>query len=1149
MANGLITLKDLQDKFAASGVYTIYRDETLSQVFGNNQQLRLVVGFSKTGPKNIAVYIAQGDTTTATRLFGKRDKSLERRGSFFHKSIEVALDEGPVLALNMLKLNNEVDENWLPTENADVVDYKSFSVDIVAQNGINRDKLYASFYNKERFWFPDREYLLATRATGDAGKIFNLVNLSQAPKTFIVRKSTIQGYEISVAEWYGNTEIPSYLKPHDLISDYFIDVIIINGDFGPAKYLQLATDPVFGQFFDNQGLMADKLVDFLARPEITSTIYTGCIIPNFKDKDDIIQYIEKKINDEVRTSGILCAIDKKELDRFETETNTNYIDLVGHRLLSSTVTDLDFLSYKRKITQDFTYTKKTSNAINTLLDNDSVSIAYSNGKITVTILAAHPDFVTIPTLIGLKTLFNGVTTAKGIEYGITVANPSLEVSRFSVTDAQIVFDVISPLKENEKNVLIQADAFVDFDFTPDTAETLATSDLQITGAGSTGDTITVSVDEDGTEIVIGSYITLLGDTPDLIAAGVEAAIDAGTGTHGYTASTLTDTVTVTAPTGTGAIANDYALVIDIIGTITYVADPAFTGGINATSDMTLETTRDRFYLDGTDTYFIADTNNQIYLDWKSGSITNGDKIQSSTVTQFVKIDEIYADSGVDIVDDYRKIIKISLFTDADLTIPIVVGAAIAFGSSLDAQGLAVSDITKLNIISLVGSINQRFDAEIIGEDVAKIAIVNEPDIKLDDYLVGIYEDQPILTRISAIKRFTETGVIPTHILVYTDQPIKQFIDAVGNIQVEKYSALEKIFDYYNTTKLKGFTIKEYHLPNGTNAKVRELYSVITQGSLRAALIDPEMISFRYFVDTFNCGLEPFSKSYLSSLIQDRSKCFGLLNTPTIDEFRNSSNPRFTDTPTPSDPVPQINIQYIRDGGNLEENPDFLYTLPDETDGASYVAFFMPEIEIRDEDSEYVLLPPAAFVSNNFIRKYTNGNQYKAVAGTKRGVIVADGLVGTSYPFTKEERGFLEQKGINPIWSKANGDVEIFGNQTSYQKFRSILNNIHARDTLITFEIDVESILSNYIFDTNDDNLRTEVLSLLRNYYENKRDTYSALVTFELIFNRENNPDWVVSENASIVDTIIQLPNVTRKFINRITLRSGATPIVGGFVAV
>ncbi len=272
MANeGIITLNDLQTRFRAAGVYTVYRDLSAVPAIRSTPILRLVVGSSKQGIFNVPVYIEQGDVQTAEALYGRLDKSLERKGSFFHRALLNSLDEGPVLALNLLKLNDEVDQNGIPTSNADLVPYKSFSVDVADDNGVETDKLFSSYYDKERFWKPSAAHLLATREITDQSSILNLTNLSQSPISFIIRKSTVKGFDVTVSEWYAdeiNQEAPAYLKGHDLISDYFIDVIAIRGNFSSDQYERLSTDPIMGNYFDVDGLIASEIDNFLSRPEV-----------------------------------------------------------------------------------------------------------------------------------------------------------------------------------------------------------------------------------------------------------------------------------------------------------------------------------------------------------------------------------------------------------------------------------------------------------------------------------------------------------------------------------------------------------------------------------------------------------------------------------------------------------------------------------------------------------------------------------------------------------------------------------------------------------------------------------------------------------------------------------------------------------------
>jgi hypothetical protein len=51
-----------------------------------------------------------------------------------------------------------------------------------------------------------------------------------------------------------------------------------------------------------------------------------------------------------------------------------------------------------------------------------------------------------------------------------------------------------------------------------------------------------------------------------------------------------------------------------------------------------------------------------------------------------------------------------------------------------------------------------------------------------------------------------------------------------------------------------------------------------------------------------------------------------------------------------------------------------------------------------ENNKNLNVPPAAYVSNNFIRKFITGEPYSIVAGVKRGIISAGNLVGLEYDF-------------------------------------------------------------------------------------------------------------------------------------------------------
>lgn len=101
-------------------------------------------------------------------------------------------------------------------------------------------------------------------------------------------------------------------------------------------------------------------------------------------------------------------------------------------------------------------------------------------------------------------------------------------------------------------------------------ETQGKGTIQITAAGATNDTITAYfLEPDGTTTTLGSYTVLPSDTATLIATGLKNAINILTPTHGYSAISSTDTITVTFREGLGIYPNTGTpLSTVIVGTVT-----------------------------------------------------------------------------------------------------------------------------------------------------------------------------------------------------------------------------------------------------------------------------------------------------------------------------------------------------------------------------------------------------------------------------------------------------------------------------------------------------------------------------------------------------------------------------------------------------
>lgn len=1130
MAKATISLSDLRTKYRGAGVYTIFSDETVQpNTSGNGQVVRLVMGFSKVGWFNRPFYIEQGDYTTARLLFGERDRSLERKGSFFHKSLEVALAAGPILAMNLHPFNNELDEYGQPKATSDSAEYQSFSTDVSEANGEKVNKLYASYFQKERFYIPRAEYLLATRSGSNQNKILSLVNLSQNKVSFIIKKANVKGYDITAREWYGGDNIPAFIRPTDLISDYFVEVIMISGDFSKGRYQSLSVDSNLGQFFTKDGLKADKLEQFLNRNEVVvKNRVVGCLIPDFRAKDGSNLFIETMINASVLSTGVICAIDRDQIENYEYGTNDSFVDLIGNRLLDKEVEAIDCLSYHQNLKSEFTYDfKELSDSINIKIDEEHSTLQQRKDKWIITLNSGTENFEKIKNSVEVGSAF--VVDTDNINPGIAGVsqqeykdNIQLIVSRVSKTNNQIIIELsndynketiygglgnaVKPKKLNETPE-IQAVAT----FPTIKVETKMTDmRLKLT----VGKLPTGWSDE---------YITEKFDLEVGNETATATALAAVTAQHGFNLSKVGNQFVVTAPKGVFKSTSDLVSVAIFNSNSGTFTSANFSGATPPTFELQCYPKNDRIFVKDDGIY--CNLGSQLYKDYVAGLLNGKCSTyeQNSTVARKLMLHIVNKLFG-------NPVLQISYDGPT---------------SSFSSKQFAQKDSTAIsNGFAIYKDIIPMFKEVAIADATGNtFTLVDDPSekdkLKVGRMVVGVdADDNPILARITKIV----VDKVAHTMTCTTDYDVK-----VESNKIKVYTPFEDIVQNLNIFCLNGFNLSKSALPDGTNKKMKEIYSTITESNIGRALTDPELVNFRYIIDTFNGGLEPKSKSYLTELAKKRQRCLALLNAPTVREFRRSNDPRFTTTPTAENPYPEFAIKYVVSGGNQDENPSWSYSLPDEEQGASFAGFFFPNIVVTEDDGTTTAVPPAAFVSNAFMRKYGTTDEYKPVAGIIRGQITGAGVSGVDHPLMSDEYNELIEFGINPIITK-NGVLTIYGNETAYQRFTSILNNIHARDTLITFEIETEKLLLPYVWDYNDDTMRSTVSQILRKYYDAMRDSYHAIEDYELIFDRSNNPDFVINESAAIVDIAVKITGVTRKFINRLTLR-GQSVTQSGFTVV
>lgn len=411
----------------SAGTYRFERDlSTISNDTTTYSNLRLVVGFSKTGPFNTPNLVT--NSADFIKLYGNIDRSLEKKGSYFHRSALVALSAGPILCLNLLTLDPDEDQ----------VQTKTFSVNMKNRNKYTTTLPLVALYNTDKFWYASEDSFLDaidkyfdktyinTNEKDDyedwSNGILHFANIGRKPISVLVKKANAynsKNYELTLNEWYGGAEsVPEYLNGTSYVSDYLVEVYVVSGDFGPAlknggkletgtnvdydgdgvnealtkyvpytsgdadgtkvtqdmvdnPYYRFTSDIVYQSYFDKDGFIRKekesdttdtKLTKFLNLQSVNLLAkYVGSLIPNFVDKLGRNIWIQKQINDDVDTIGLLCAEDLTLIEEVETDPNgiiNESIDIIGNNIFNASLSnldiddyifDVDMLSYKYSI--------------------------------------------------------------------------------------------------------------------------------------------------------------------------------------------------------------------------------------------------------------------------------------------------------------------------------------------------------------------------------------------------------------------------------------------------------------------------------------------------------------------------------------------------------------------------------------------------------------------------------------------------------------------------------------------------------------------------------------------------------------------------------------------------------------------------------
>jgi hypothetical protein len=396
---------------------------------------------------------------------------------------------------------------------------------------------------------------------------------------------------------------------------------------------------------------------------------------------------------------------------------------------------------------------------------------------------------------------------------------------------------------------------------------------------------------------------------------------------------------------------------------------------------------------------------------------------------------------------------------------------------------------------------------------------------------GDYLDAATANRLAKVLQVSLSGSVYT---VKTDVPVAADIiddSATASITFDIVKSFENKSSHYAPLLLDSAVIAANTLT--------ECIAQLSGTGLAGALADKDMIDFRYIVDTFGSfdtnGIH--TKSEIATLAKTRQNASAILNAPGVAEFKKSTDPSFLKDG-------KFNTSYIKEGGNPDLNPTTLYALPGINEGANYAFYYGPGLLVKD-GGKNVIVPPAAYVSNNFIDKYSAATPWSIVAGPRRGVVGGSGVVGVEYAFDKADRDILEPFGINPIVFQRGVGLTILGNKTAQQSIKSALSSAHVREVLIYIQDGIASILKDYVFEFNTVQTRLEIKTLVDSFLESVKQD-GGVYDFKNVMDSSNNDSEVIDNNMGIVDTYVEPVKGLEIVVHRTTVLNTGEISTGNF---
>lgn len=305
-----------------------------------------------------------------------------------------------------------------------------------------------------------------------------------------------------------------------------------------------------------------------------------------------------------------------------------------------------------------------------------------------------------------------------------------------------------------------------------------------------------------------------------------------------------------------------------------------------------------------------------------------------------------------------------------------------------------------------------------------------------------------------------------------------------------------------------------------------LDTLTTYKGLRTALLNKSNVDYRYIIDTFETFIDSSIKKVFSFLAKEKQSAFAILNFPSVKTFVKCPYTSFTDS------TGVFQVDYVAKGYNKKKPAAVQFSLPTDSEGASFCAFYTP-LKFSDGYVDTVV-PSAALVSNLFMNKYTSRHPYYIVAGPNYAAITAPGLVGPDYSYSMDELQVIEPFGVNAMVYRPGFGTFINANQTAKQTPVSALSKVNVRELVIYLQDEIEKVLQAYQWEFNTPTTRNAILDKA-NMICSRVASNGGIQAYLNVMDESNNTPEIIDNEMAILSTHIEPGMGCGKMIHELTL--------------